>query len=167
MKRSLIIIAATAVGLALVVSYKPRPLDTPQAAALTTGDANVAGAQTVVGTDETLAGGLGDIQVKVTAANGKIVSVGMAQMNLHGPQSQQIANSIIPQLLKETQATNGGPVHAISGATYTMEAYQRSLQAALDKLKGGPNAGLSTGNGNGGVIPAPRQHEKEEEDNDD
>jgi uncharacterized protein with FMN-binding domain len=164
MKRSLIVIAATAVGLALVISYKPRPLDTPQAAALTTGNANVAGAQTVVGTDETLAGGLGDIQVKVTAANGRIVSVGMAQMNLHGPQSQQIANSIIPQLLKETQTTNGGPIHAISGATYTVQAYQRSLQAALDKLKGGPNASLSTGNGNSGVVPAPGQDDEHEDD---
>jgi uncharacterized protein with FMN-binding domain len=158
MKRSLIVIAATAVALALVISYRPRPLDTAQSAAtLSTGNANVTGAQTVVGTDEALAGGLGDIQVKVTAANGKIVSVGMAKMNLHGPQSQQIANNIIPQLLKETKSTNGGPVHSISGATYTVQAYQRSLQAALDKLKGGPNAGLSTGNGNGGVIPAPGQ----------
>jgi uncharacterized protein with FMN-binding domain len=158
MKRSLIIIAATAAGIGLVVSYRPRPLDTAQSAAtLSTGNANVTGAQTVVGTDEALAGGLGDIQVKVTAANGKIVSVGMAKMNLHGPQSQQIANNIIPQLLKETKSTNGGPVHSISGATYTVQAYQRSLQAALDKLKGGPNAGLSTGNGNGGVVPAPGQ----------
>ena len=164
MKRSLIIIAATAAGIGLVVSYRPRPLDTAQSAAtLSTGNANVTGAQTVVGTDEALAGGLGDIQVKVTAANGKIVSVGMAKMNLHGPQSQQIANNIIPQLLKETKSTNGGPVHSISGATYTVQAYQRSLQAALDKLKGGPNAGLSTGNGNGGVVPAPGQQREDDD----
>jgi uncharacterized protein with FMN-binding domain len=165
MKRSLIVIAVTAVGLALVITYRPRPLDTTTStAALSTGNANVTGAQTVVGSDEALAGGLGDIQVKVTAANGKIVSVGMAKMNLHGPQSQQIANTIIPQLLKETQSTNGGPVHAISGATYTVQAYQRSLQSALDQLKGGPNAGLSTGNGNGGVVPAPGGDDEEEDD---
>lgn len=165
MKRSLLVIATTAVGLALVVTYKPRPIDSGQnAAALTTGDPNVAGAQTVIGSDETLAGGLGDIQVKVTAANGKIVSVGMAQMNLHGPQSQQIADNVIPQLLKETQSTNGGPIHAISGATYTVQAYQRSLQAALDQLKGGSNAGLATGNGNSGVILNPGGDEPERDD---
>ena len=110
---------------------------------------------------------MGDIQVKVTAANGKIVSVGMAKMNLHGPQSQQISNNVIPQLLKETQATNGGPVHAISGATYTVQAYQRSLQAALDQLKGGPNAGLVPSNGNSGVILDQGNGEDDDEHEDD
>jgi uncharacterized protein with FMN-binding domain len=165
MKRALVVIGATVTGLVLVVGYRPRPVDNAAtAASLTTGSTTVAGSQTVVGTDETLAGGLGDIQVKVTAANGKIVGVSMATMNLHGPQSQQIANSIIPQLLKETMATNGGPIHAISGATYTVQAYQRSLQAALDKLKGGPNAGLATGHGNSGVVPAPGGEPEQDDD---
>ena len=151
MKRSLIVIAVTAVGLALVITYRPRPLDTTTStAALSTGNANVTGAQTVVGTDEALAGGLGDIQVKVTAANGKIVSVGMARMNLHGPQSAQISNNVIPQL--EQQAMAGGPIHAVSGATYTSKAFATSLQNALSQL-GGSNASLaSTSNGNGGFV---------------
>ena len=109
----------------------------------------------MVGSDQSLAGGLGDIQVKVTAANGKIVSVGMAQMNLHGPQSAQISNSTIPQLEQQTMASNGGPVHAVSGATYTSQAYARSLQAALDQFKGGPNAAIAANNGNGSVVPGP------------
>ena len=112
----------------------------------------MSGAQTVVGSDQALAGGLGDIQVKVTAANGKIVSVGMAKMNLHGPQSAQISNNVIPQLEQQTMASNGGPIHAVSGATYTSKAYATSLQAALDQLKGGPNAALATSNGNGSVV---------------
>jgi uncharacterized protein with FMN-binding domain len=157
MKRSAIIIAATAAGLAAVLSFKPHGgvggSTTANVAALTTGNSNVSGAQTVVGTDQALAGGLGDIQVKVTAANGKIVSVGMAQMNLHGPQSQQISNSVIPQLEQQTMASNGGPIHGVSGATYTSRAYATSLQAALDQLKGGPNAQLAAaGNGNGGLL---------------
>lgn len=158
MKRGLLLLIATVVGLVLVVGYKPKPAAAPAgggSGSLATGNSNVAGAQTVVGTDEQLSGGLGDIQVQITAANNKIVAASMAKMNLHGPQSRQIANAVIPQLLKETMATNGGPIHAISGATYTAQAYQRSLQAALDKLKGGPNAGLATGHGNSGVIPAP------------
>jgi uncharacterized protein with FMN-binding domain len=164
MKRALVVIGATVAGLVLVVGYRPKPAENAAtAASLTTGSTAVAGAQTVVGSDETLAGGLGDIQVKVTAANGKIVGVSMAKMNLHGPQSQQIADSIIPQLLQETMTSNGGPIHAISGATYTVQAYQRSLQAALDKLKGGPNAGLATGHGNSGVVPAPGgEHDDED-----
>ena len=157
MKRSAIVIAATAAGLAALVSFKPHGIaggtEAASTAGLTTGNANVKGAQTVVGSDQSLAGNLGDIQVKVTASNGKIVSVGMAKMNLHGPQSQQISQSIIPRLEQQTIASNGGPIQGVSGATYTSQAYARSLQAALDKLSGGPNAQLAAaGNGNGGVL---------------
>jgi uncharacterized protein with FMN-binding domain len=157
MKRSAIVIAATAASLAAVLSFKPHSgaggVNPAAAANLTTGTPNVKGAQTVVGSDQALAGSLGDIQVKVTASNGKIVSVGMARMNLHGPQSQQISSSVIPQLEQQTVASNGGPIHGVSGATYTSQAYARSLQAALDQLKGGPNATLaSASNGNGGLL---------------
>ncbi len=165
MKRSAIVIAATAAGLAAVISFKPHDLagggGQAGAAALTTGNANVSGAQTVVGSVQQLNGGLGDIQVKVTAANGKITSVGMAQMNLHGPQSQQISSSVIPQLEQQVLAANGGPIHGVSGATYTSKAFATSLQAALNQLKGGANAQLAAaGNGNGGVL----QHQGEHDD---
>ena|SRR5665647_309068 len=162
MKRSAIVIAATATGLALVLSFRPNSLgaQSTTTAGLTTGNPKVAGAQTVVGTDQALAGGLGDIQVKLTAANGKLVSVGMAKMNLHGPQSQQITNSVIPQLQQQTMTANGGPIHAVSGATYTSQAYTKSLQAALDQLKGGPNASLATSNGNGSLVqPQGAEHD--------
>ena len=169
MKRSAIIITATAAGLAAVLSFRPHGVagggtQATSTAGLTTGNAGVTGAQTVVGSDQSLAGNLGDIQVKVTAANGKIVSVGMAKMNLHGPQSQQISRSIIPQLEQQTIASNGGPIQGVSGATYTSQAYARSLQAALDKLSGGSNAQLAAaGNGNGGLLQ-PQGGEHEEHD---
>ena len=163
MKRSVIVLAATATGLALTLSFKPHSLGLPGSttAALTTGDPNVSGAQTVVGSDQSLAGNLGDIQVKVTAVNGKLTSVGMARMNLHGPQSQQISNSVIPRLQQQTLAANGGPIQGISGATYTSQAYVRSLQAALDKL-GGSNAALAAaGHGNSGLLQ-PRGGEEDD-----
>src|SRR5450756_2392683 len=74
MNRSPIVIAATVAGLALTLGFRPHPtgLTSASTAGLTTGKPNVSGAQTVVGSDQALAGGLGDIQVKVTAANGKI-----------------------------------------------------------------------------------------------
>ena len=155
MKRSLIAIGATAAGVAAVVGYRPhsQPVSAAALSHLTTGNSHVAGAQTVVGSDQQLSGGLGDIQVKVTASNGKITSVGMAKMNLHGPQSQQISQNVIPQLEQQTLASNGTSIQAVSGATYTSQAYARSLQAALVQFKGGGNAGLAAGsNGNGGVL---------------
>jgi len=168
MKRSAIVIAATAAGLAAVISFKPHGVagggtTAATTAALTTGNANVSGAQTVVGSVQQLSGGLGDIQVKVTASNGKRVSVGMAKMNLPGPQSQQLYNSVLPRLEKQTLASNGGAIQGVSGATYTSQAYARSLQAALDQLKGGPNAQLAAaGNGNGGLVQ--RQGGQEHDD---
>ena len=168
MKRSAIVIAATAAGLAAVISFKPHSFagggtQAASTAGLTTGNANVKGAQTVVGSDQSLAGSLGDIQVKVTASNGKLTSVGMARMNLHGPQSQQISSSVIPQLERQTLASNGGSIQGVSGATYTSQAYARSLQAALDQLKGGPNAQLAAAsNGNGSLL----QHQGGEEHDD-
>ena len=153
MNRSPVVIAATVAGLALTLGFRPHSAGvntSATTAGLTTGNANVSGAQTVVGSDQALSGGLGDIQVKVTAANGKIVSVGMARMNLHGPQSAQISNNVIPQL--EQQAMAGGPIHAVSGATYTSRAFATSLQNALSQL-GGSNASLaSASNGNGGFV---------------
>ena len=152
MNSSPVVIAATVAGLALALGFRHSATTTATAnvAALTTGNAHVSGAQTVVGSDQALSGGLGDIQVKVTAANGKIVSVGMAKMNLHGPQSAQISNSVIPQL--EQQAMAGGPIHAVSGATYTSRAFATSLQNALSQL-GGSNAALATtSNWNGSFV---------------
>ncbi len=161
MKRSAIVIAATAAGLALTLSFRPHSTGATSAtlASLTTGTPVVAGAQTVVGSDQALAGGLGDIQVKVTVKNGKLVNVGMAQMHLHGPQSQQISSSVIPTLEQRTLAANGGPIQGVSGATYTSQAYARSLQAALDKLKGGPNAILAASNGNSSLVQSAGGHD--------
>ena len=127
MKRSAIVIAATAAGLAAVISFKPH---------------GIAGGTQAAASAAAL-----------TTANGKIASVGMAQINLHGPQSQQISNNVIPQLEQQVMASNGGPIHGVSGATYTSRAFGSSLQAALSQLKGGANAQLAAaGNGIGGLV---------------
>ncbi len=152
-------IVATAVGLGVVLGYQPSD---KASASLPSNvkvgsTAGVGAGATAVGTDQTLGGGLGDIQVRVSAQNGKITSVGLAKLTVHGPQSAQITGSVIPQLISETMASNGGPIQAVSGATYTSQAYGASLQAALDKIAatGGSNAALGTGNGNGGVVGNP------------
>lgn len=170
MKKTLIILGATAAGVGLTLSFKPHLTATTGAdlSKLTTGASgasSAAGAQTVVGSDQQLAGSLGDIQVKVTVANGQITSVGMARMNLNGPQSQQISQSIIPQLEQQTLAANGSAIQGVSGATYTSQAYATSLQAALDQLKGGPNAALAAGgNGNSGLVRGGGESENEFDD---
>jgi hypothetical protein len=163
MKRSAAVpaaaILATAVGLGAVFGYHPSGGSASglPAGLKVGGSAGVGAGASAVGTDQALAGGLGDIQVRVSAQNGKITSVGLAKLSVHGPQSAQITGSVIPQLIQETMTANGGPIHAVSGATYTSQAYATSLQAALDKIAatGGANAALGTSHGNGGVLGNP------------
>ena len=71
--------------------------------------AGVGAGASAVGTDQALAGGLGDIQVRVSAQNGKITSVGLAKLNVHGPQSAQITGSVVPQLIQETHGCQRRP----------------------------------------------------------
>ncbi len=80
-------IVATAVGLGLVLGYHPSGGATAGLpASLKVGASAGTGAGvTAVGTDQPLAGGLGDIQVRVSAQNGKLTSVGLAKLNVHGP----------------------------------------------------------------------------------
>jgi uncharacterized protein with FMN-binding domain len=151
-------IVATAVSLGAVLGYRPSGSSAATLpAGLKVGTTSGVGVGTsAVGTDQPLSGGLGDIQVRVSAQNGKITSVGLARLNVHGPQSSQVTGSVVPQLIRQTLATNGGPIHAISGATYTSQAYASSLQSALDKIakSGGSNAALATGTHGSAITPA-------------
>jgi uncharacterized protein with FMN-binding domain len=163
MRRSAVVpatvLVAMAVGVGVVFGYRPDSGgDSALPATVKVGaTAGVGAGASAVGTDQTISGGLGDIQVRVSAKSGKITSVGLARLNIHGPQSAQITGQVVPQLVQETLAANGGPIQAVSGATYTSQAYAASLQSALDKLAntGGTNATLGSGNGNGGVISDP------------
>ena len=163
MNKATIVIAATAVGVGFALGYHPGGGSTQLTGALapSTKAPTGPGVTTVVGSDQALSGGLGDIQVRVSAQNGKITAVGLAKANLHGPQSANITQNVLPQLIQQTVATNGGPIHAVSGATYTSQAYARSLQAALDQIakSGGANAALATGNGHGSVVVTGGEHE--------
>ncbi len=115
MKRSATVpaaaIVATAVGLGVVFGYHPSgggASGLPATIKVGT-TAGVGAGVSAVGTDQALAGGLGDIQVRVSAQNGKITSVGLAKLNVHGPQSAQITGSVIPQLIQETMASQRRP----------------------------------------------------------
>jgi uncharacterized protein with FMN-binding domain len=47
--------------------------------------------------------------------------------------SQQLAVQAIPVLRNEVLSAQSARIQAVSGATYTSEAYAQSVQAALDK----------------------------------
>ena len=75
----------------------------------------------------------GDVQVRVILGNGKITDVQPLQMPFDRRRSQEITQAAAPLLHDEVLQAQSAQIDLISGATYTSDAYQQSLQAALDQ----------------------------------
>jgi uncharacterized protein with FMN-binding domain len=69
----------------------------------------------------------------VTIANGRITDVAVLAYNDGDPRSAEISQAAIPTLKQEVLSRQTAAVDAVSGATYTSNAYLASLQSALDK----------------------------------
>lgn len=78
--------------------------------------------------------GYGGISVKVTEKGGRITAVKVASLYTNDSYSAQLAQEAIPTLSQEVLASQSGDIAGVSGATYTSQGYQSSLQSALDKL---------------------------------
>ena len=143
-KRALIGTFLTAVALALLLSFR-----TPDTAGLsapapvngTGGTIASAGASAPVGGKGSYTGQLtgsviqtpfGNVQVQVTLQNGKITDVQTLQLP-SGGHSSQVSRYAAPQLRSEVLQAQSAQVDSVSGATYTSQAYQQSLQSALDQ----------------------------------
>jgi len=74
----------------------------------------------------------GSIQVEVVVANGQVKDVVALQLPT-GRRSGQISTYSAPILRQEALKAQSASIDAVSGATYTSDAYARSLQAALDR----------------------------------
>lgn len=80
-------------------------------------------------TGDAVESGFGQVQVKVTRENGKITAVDLVQANAtHGRESA------FPTLVQAALDSNGTSFGNISGATYTTNAFKKSLDSALSKL---------------------------------
>lgn len=77
----------------------------------------------------------GNVQVRVILKNGRITDVQGLQMPFDHQTSAQISQQAQPLLHDEVLQAQSAQINLLSGATYTSDAYQRSLQAALDKLR--------------------------------
>ena len=73
----------------------------------------------------------GPVQVEVTIENGQITGVIALQLP-SGGRSGQISREVEPMLSSEALTAQSASIDGVSGATYTSDAYARSLQAALD-----------------------------------
>lgn len=78
--------------------------------------------------------GYGELAVKVTVRGQRITDVTVPVIQTAEQFSQQLASQAIPTLRSEVLSGQTASINAVSGATYTSQAYATSLQAALDKL---------------------------------
>src|SRR3954454_8539596 len=136
MRRSPIVLTATAAGLAAVLSFDAHEPKLPSAAA----SVPVAGAPPAAGSGSRTATGdaidtqYGAAQVRVTVTDGKITAVQALQLQGNDPKSVQISSSAEPPLRASALAKQSAAIAAVSGATITSASYEASLQSALDKL---------------------------------
>jgi uncharacterized protein with FMN-binding domain len=75
----------------------------------------------------------GPVQVRVTIAGGKVIKVEAVDYPENNGRDQEINATAIPQLNSEATSAGSASIDAVSGATYTSEGYIGSLQSALDK----------------------------------
>ncbi|MFF4507250.1 FMN-binding protein [Streptomyces sp. NPDC001401] len=167
-RRVVLATAATVSGVVLLLSLKPA--SDPNAQAAGAAPQQTAGAQESPqgGASATGAGNgtvdgnvaqtqYGNVQVRLTVANGKITKAEAIQAPKGGTSDQKTALSV-PKLTQETVAAQSAKIDSVSGATYTSNGYKQSLQSAIDKMKASagssqgttsPSQGSSAGSGSG------------------
>jgi len=91
----------------------------------------------------------GDVQVRITVANGKITKAEAVKAPSGGTSTQKTELSV-PKLNSEVLAKQSANVDTVSGATSTSEGYKKSLQSAIDKANAGASKGGSQQSGGGG-----------------
>jgi uncharacterized protein with FMN-binding domain len=78
--------------------------------------------------------GYGELSVTITVRGTEITNVSVPVLRTAEPYSQQLAEQVLPMLRHEVLAAHSARISAVSGATYTSQAYADSIQSALDKL---------------------------------
>jgi uncharacterized protein with FMN-binding domain len=75
----------------------------------------------------------GTVQVAVTVSDGKVTNAAASYPT--AGQSASINAGAVPKLKEQTLEKQSAKIDAVSGATFTSEAYVTSLQAALDAAR--------------------------------
>ena len=143
-KRGAFALGLTAIALVLLLNFQT-PSQVPVAprtgatggAVAGVGSAGTGGASAQAAGAKTIAGPVvntrfGPVQVSVTVEAGQITDIAAMQLPSGDRRSAQISSRSEPTLRSEALTAQSANIDGVSGATYTSEAYARSLQAALD-----------------------------------
>ena len=77
------------------------------------------------------------IQVQATVQHGKLIGVKTVELTGDGPHTQALNARAEPLLRASALEAQSADVDTVSGATYTSRSWKKSLQAAIDKARGG------------------------------
>jgi len=159
MRRSLPVLAATGGALALLANFHTTPsasgvaagsgssVTTPTTAATSPSPRRTSGGGSTTTTTTAPSGGtrsvdgpvasndFGDVQVRIVLNGSKIVDVQALQLPSDRARSARISQAAGPILRREALQAQSANIDIVSGATYTSESYQESLQGALDRAK--------------------------------
>jgi uncharacterized protein with FMN-binding domain len=75
----------------------------------------------------------GPVQLAVTFSCKKITQIQVLEYPTETGRDQEINSYAIPQLNQQAMSAQSANIDGVSGATYTSEGYQQSLQSAIDK----------------------------------
>lgn len=157
MRRAPCVIAGTAAGLALVLSFHTSgaslvSLSTGPAASRSTPTTSAPSTTSAPATTTTRppttsttsgsrsAGGqtvyyqYGVLQLRVTVTGARITAITPVVDEASDRRSADINDQAIPQLRDQALQAQAANIDGVSGATYTSQAYVQSLQSALDQL---------------------------------
>ncbi|WP_406123169.1 FMN-binding protein [Streptomyces canus] len=133
MKRAIPVVVLSIAGLVPVWLYQPSAesstvqATTPAPSTSSSSSSSSGSSGTNVVTTTTVDTEKGPVQLQVTFSGTKITAVKMLQQPNH-PQT----TAAVPKLIAETLEAQSADIDTVSGATITSDAYQESLQAAID-----------------------------------
>lgn len=76
-----------------------------------------------------------NIQVAIVISGGKITDITTPTLYGDTGRSQSINSYAVPQLKDQALSSQSASIDGVSGASYTTQAYEQSLQSALDQAK--------------------------------
>ena len=161
MRRVILAIVSTVVGLVLLLTFKthstsgtgspPAAIGTPSAGGASGASGSGGGSDAGGGTG-TAGGGTGTagatpvtgaaastiygpVQVQIMVKGGKVTAAKAVEYPQDTPRDSQINAFAIPVLDREAASVGSAAIDMVSGATYTSRGYITSLQSALDQAK--------------------------------
>ncbi|HEY3478263.1 MAG TPA: FMN-binding protein [Amycolatopsis sp.] len=145
MRRIAIAFAATVSVVVLLFSYRTSTGQAPVATGRPLGSGTQPTGATSPATpgsaSATFTGGAADtrygpVQVRITVSGGKITDAQAVEYPQESGRDVRINSAAVPVLNQETLQAQSAQIDTVSGATYTSEGYQQSLQSAIDAAHG-------------------------------